>query len=194
MYSTLFGGSGVDQPFQILVSPVLDVVILGQTSSRNFPSVPSYPVTLNGPSDAFFAYFQSNRLLYSNPTLLQTGLSGGSADDLFFTGAPMWGPGGGFFGLRLFGQTDSMIPSSLKGFGDCNAKGSLFLGDVTFFTPSPRLGCLGPGFFEASTLAPNGDIFLLADVISSVVPPTTPFQYSGGSDSLLLQKRGFDDP
>lgn len=60
VFSTYFGGTGVDQAFSVSVASGGEVVIAGQTTSTNLPLAAAYQPTLLGATDVFVTRFNAS--------------------------------------------------------------------------------------------------------------------------------------
>ncbi len=77
VYSTYYGGTGIDEITGMKLDTAGNVVVTGMTSSPNFPTkVGSYDTTANGGTDAFVAKFDKTL-----NTLLFATFIGGTLDD-----------------------------------------------------------------------------------------------------------------
>lgn len=78
VYSTVFGGSGFENPNGIVVDASGGVVVAGGTTSADFPTVGGLRTGLRGPEDAFVV-----KLAPSGTSFVYSTLFGGSAADEF---------------------------------------------------------------------------------------------------------------
>ncbi len=76
-YGTYLGGSSDDRGFDVTVDARGNAIVMGGTTSANFPVTPGGPQqTLSGPSDAFFA-----KLDPKGEVLMESSFLGGSGDE-----------------------------------------------------------------------------------------------------------------
>ncbi len=64
--STYLGGSAADEAYGVAVDPFGDAIVVGETSSANFPTSQAYDPVLAGSTDAFVSEFDSSGNLYES--------------------------------------------------------------------------------------------------------------------------------
>ncbi|MBK6315748.1 MAG: SBBP repeat-containing protein [Blastocatellia bacterium] len=107
LFSIVFGGDGTDDPRAVVIDPDGNPVVVGGTSSVNFPLVDAFQTTGNWSSSAFVTKFSSDgsRILFS--TLFGgTGLSG-AFDVECRPGGRIYVSGSANEGLLLVNAADS---------------------------------------------------------------------------------------
>ncbi len=198
-YLSLFGGEGTEYPFGLLVNPLHQVVLTGMTTSHQFPAATGFPVTHHGAtsddSDGFYALFNFDDLLTPAPTLIQSGLVGGKGNDTIYSALPMTSPGGGYYGLILYGGSQSAFPSTLPGTRDCSPPASGFnlaMFEAPLGTSDVFGGCFTPGLFLSAKRSSGRQI--VGAIVDGPVPlpPSNLFDplFHGGVDGAILV---FDD-
>jgi len=76
-YSTLIGGTGFDEAYDLALDANNDVFVVGQTNSATFPTTASaFQTTYGGMADAFLAHLDS-----TGATLMYSSFLGGNAND-----------------------------------------------------------------------------------------------------------------
>ncbi|MFX0066533.1 MAG: SBBP repeat-containing protein, partial [Candidatus Hermodarchaeota archaeon] len=76
LFSTYFGGSSVEEGWNVAIDATDNIVITGYTGSTNFPTVNAYQGSKEGGEDAFIAKFSAD-----GQTLLFSTFIGGNAND-----------------------------------------------------------------------------------------------------------------
>ena len=79
LFSTYLGGSSEDRVFDLALDSSSDVILVGTTSSLNFPTVGAAQSTIGGNADAFLAELNS-----TGSALTYSSYFGGHADDRAF--------------------------------------------------------------------------------------------------------------
>ena len=105
--STLFGGSGMDQPLDLQLDPSGSLYVVGQTASTDLPMQGATQPSLAGSRDAFVAKFSSDLTQLSWSTYL-----GGTADDL--GRAVALGPAGEIYVIGTTSSSDFPVKNALQ--------------------------------------------------------------------------------
>jgi hypothetical protein len=126
VYSTYYGGSGVENPFRIAIDAQRNAYVVGRTASADLPTTPgAYDILLNGSTDAFAA-----KLNPSGSGLVYSTYLGGTGPDTG-TGLDVDSSGSAY----VSGRADSTdFPTTPGAFDTTNAgNGDAF---VTKLNPS----------------------------------------------------------
>ena len=80
-YSTIYGGTGSEEPAGIGVAPNGNVFVVGSTASADLPAVGAYSTTFQGTSDAFVMGLDPTQTANGGSALIYSTFLGGTAQD-----------------------------------------------------------------------------------------------------------------
>ena len=184
IFSTYFGGSGVDAGGYIGLDSGGDIYLAGSTGSDDFPTQSAFSSKRSGSYDAFVSRFDSSGSLLVYSTYLggrgidfARGLSVGGAGDAWVTGFTL---------SEGFPEHGPALPREDEE-GDAFITGLTASGSELIFS-----GCFGTGGIEqglAITLDLSGGIYMTGTSNSSTFPLKNPFQHIwGGDEDLFIVK------
>ncbi|TAM81964.1 MAG: choice-of-anchor D domain-containing protein [Acidobacteria bacterium] len=185
VYSTYFGGSGIDYGRGVAVDASGDAFITGSTQSTNFPTVRPLQVGLDGGSDAFVAEFSPTgaSLLYS------TYLGGSGADEAL--AIALDGSGNAYVTGYTFSSnfpTQNALQSTLSGPSDA------FVTEINPGTSSlvfsTYLGGSGSESGQSIKIDAVGSIYVTGNTSSNGFPVTngaSQATYGGGTDAFVTK-------
>ena len=193
LQNIIIGGSGEEEPWDMVIDEAGDVIITGATSSPDFPVTnDAFDGSFSGGTDVFLCRLSGDPLILEYSTYI-----GGSAND---TARCIELDGEGC--LILSGDTDSTDFPTSDGAMSTDNSGT-YDGFITVFDPvnktlaySTYLGASGYDQIFAARIGPSSDIYLLGITNSEDFPVSDrPLQDSfQGGDTDLFVSRIKSDP
>ncbi|MDQ5871108.1 MAG: hypothetical protein M3547_02760, partial [Acidobacteriota bacterium] len=192
LYSTFLGGSFVDRGNAIAVDPRGRVIVAGQASSPDFPSVSATQTTYGGgPNDAFVAAIDPSAS--GDASLLFSTYLGGGGDDrahgvAALSDSAVWVAGqASAIGFPII---DPSFPMAGGGASDAfAARFDLAVSPVLRF--STILGGAGDDRAHAVAATASGDAVLAGRTDSPGFPPSASrYGLGGGTDAFVLRIAG----
>jgi hypothetical protein len=187
VYSTYFGGTGLDQPYGVGVNGAGEVYFGGDTSSTNLPLANAYDSTLGGTKDGFFA-----KLSADGQSLVYSTYVGGSGQEFNF----------GFAVARngaaiLVGFTESLDFPAVDAY-DATSNGGLdaFVAEVPpeggSLLFSTYLGGSDNDVAYGVTTDATGAIYVVGQTSSTNFPTVAPYHATlmGTSDAFMSKFEG----
>jgi hypothetical protein len=184
VWSTYFGGSGVEQMAQI-IADAGSVYVAGQTDSTNLPTVSPFQSSFGGLWDGYVAKLSSD-----GASILWCSYLGGAAQDNVNAGIRVDGSGSVFIG----GTTQSSsLPGTAGGFDATSAGGEGYVAKITasgVLAWSSFIGGSGDDGVGSIAIDASGHLFAAGSTSSTDFPATagaystTP---SGGGDAFVMK-------
>ena len=192
LYSTFLGGSFVDRGNAVALDPRGRVIVVGQASSPDFPSVSATQATYGGgPNDAFVAAIDPSAS--GDASLVFSTFLGGSGDDrahgvAAVSAAAVWVAGQA--SATAFPIVDSTFTPT--GGGSSDAFAARFdLSTAPALRFSTILGGAGDDRAHGVAAAASGDAVLAGRTDSPGFPATaTRYGPGGGTDAFVLRIAG----
>ncbi|MGA1793446.1 MAG: putative Ig domain-containing protein [Thermoplasmatota archaeon] len=192
IYSTFIGGAGSEFPYRLLIDENDDLVILGYTSSADFPlSTGAYQATLSGVSDLFVF-----RLNNEGSGMISSTLIGGTSTDTF-SGFVSLGSNGNLVAATSLISTMSDFPTTSGAFDTVHSgtnEGCIFeiKADGTDLVFSTFFGGSSTETVRSMDIRPNGEIWVSGTTQSGDFPVSSDAYdggHNGGSDVYFLKMK-----
>lgn len=192
VYSTFFGGAGIDEGYAIALDSAGDAYITGSTSSStNFPLKNALQGAFTGTQDAFVAEINSGgtALVYStylggSKTQTGTGIAVDGANNAYVTGQTNSTdfPTANFTQQHIGGNTDAFVTEIASGGGSLLF--STYLGGTQNENSSS-----GAAIGAIAVDSPGANIFVAGNTASSPFPLVNAEQatYGGGVDAFVAK-------